>query len=84
MTSLRSLPPFDHGAALRVPPPGDSANWRNLLMWLGTDAHALAEADAVQVRTPQGEVIAHCGDWIVLSVTGAFHVTRTGDRICDA
>jgi hypothetical protein len=84
MTSLRSTPPFDHGAALRVPPPEDSVNWRNLLKWLGDDARSVAEADAVQVRTPQGDVIAHCGDWIVLSVTGVFHVTHTGGRTWDA
>lgn len=84
MKSLRSLPSFDHGAALRVPPPGDTANWRKLWMWLGEDARSIAEADAVQVRTPEGDVIAHSGDWIVLSISGAFHVTYTAGRICDA
>ena len=74
---------FDHGAALRVPPASDAENWRTLWMWLGEDAHAVAEAHAVQVRTPNGPVIAHCGDWIVLSVTGDFHVAHTV-RACDA
>lgn len=76
-------PRFDHGAALRVPPPDDAENWRMLWMWLGEDAHSVAEASAVQVRTPDGPVIAHCGDWIVLSVTGDFHVAHTV-RACDA
>lgn len=77
-------PSFDHGAALRVPPPTDAVNWRKLWMWLGADAHAVVtEAAAVQVRTPNGPVVAHAGDWIVLSVTGDFHVAHTA-RACDA
>ena len=83
MGTVYSFPSFDHGAALRVPPAHDVANWRKLWMWLGEDARAVAEADAVQVRTPCGEVIAHCGDWIVLSVTGAFHVAHA-TRTCNA
>jgi hypothetical protein len=75
MRQNRSTPSFDHGAALRVPPPHDVANWRKLWMWLGEDAWSV-EAAAVQVRTPEGPVVARCGDWIVLSVTGAFHVAR--------
>lgn len=74
---------FDHGAALRVPPPSDAANWRMLWMWLGEDARAVTEGGAVQVTTPLGPVIAHCGDWIVLSVTGDFHVAHA-IRTCDA
>ena len=74
---------FDHGAALRVPPPTDAVSWRKLWMWLGEDAHSVAEAAAVQVRTPEGPVIAHSGDWIVLSVTGDFHVAHAV-RGCDA
>lgn len=74
---------FDHGAALRVPPPNDAKNWRTLWMWLGEDACAISEAAAVQVRTPEGPVVAHCGDWIVLSVTGDFHVAHT-IKTCDA
>lgn len=74
---------FDHGAALRVPPPTDSKNWRTLWMWLGEDAHAMAEGGAVQVATPVGPVVAHTGDWIVLSVTGDFHVAHAV-RTCDA
>ncbi|MDB5416763.1 MAG: hypothetical protein JWP50_182 [Phenylobacterium sp.] len=74
---------FDHGAALRVPPPGDSKNWRTLWMWLGEDACSVAEAAAVQVLTPEGPVVAHSGDWIVLSVSGDFHVAHAV-RTCDA
>jgi hypothetical protein len=71
-------PPFDHGAALRVPPPQDSKGWAVLWSWLGEEAKAVAEGGAaVQVRTPEGPVVAHCGDWIVLSHSGTFHVART-------
>jgi hypothetical protein len=83
MRSRPSHPPFDHGAALRVPPPNDAKSWRLLWLWLGENAQAVAEAAAVQVRTPHGLVIAHCGDWIVLTASGAFHVAR-GARTCDA
>lgn len=74
---------FDHGAALRVPPPGDARNWQTLWMWLGEDGRAMAEAAAVQVLTPEGPVVAHSGDWIVLSVSGDFHVAHTV-KTCDA
>jgi len=70
-------PLFDHGAALRVPPPHDRKSWAVLWRWLGGEAQVVAEAAAVQVRTPEGPVIAHCGDWIVLSHSGAFHVAHT-------
>lgn len=80
---MRYIPSFDHGAALRVPPPNDVANWRKLWMWLGADALSVAEGAAVQVRTPEGNVVAHCGDWIVLSVSGAFHVTHAA-RVMDS
>lgn len=83
MSVFRLHPPFDHGAALRVPPPGDASSWRALWAWLGDDARAVAEAAAVQVRTPDGEVVARCGDWIVLSHSGAFHVAHAV-RTCDA
>lgn len=83
MRASRSHPHFDHGAALRVPPPHDAKNWRTLWMWLGEDAHMISEGGAVQVRTPEGPVVAHCGDWIVLSHSGAFHVAHAV-RTCDA
>ena len=47
-----------------------------LWQWLGEDAQSVAEASAIQVRTPEGPVIAHCGDWIVLSHSGSFHVAH--------
>ena len=83
MRVSRSKSSFDHGAALRVPPQHDSKSWRMLWMWLGDDARAVAEASAVQVRTPEGPVVAHCGDWIVLSHSGSFHVAHAA-RACDA
>jgi hypothetical protein len=80
---LISDPPFDHGAALRVPPPHDRKSWTVLWNWLGEDAWAAPGPAAVQVRTPEGPVIAHSGDWIVLSHSGAFHVAHAV-RACDA
>ncbi len=77
-----SSPPFDHGAALRVPPPQDQKGWAVLWSWLGEEAKSVAEA-AVQVRTPEGLVVAHSGDWIVLSHSGSFHVAHA-NRVCDA
>ena len=83
MRPIRLHPPFDHGAALRVPPPSDKSGWRTLWAWLGQDARAVAEGVGVQVRTPEGQVIARSGDWIVLSHSGCFHVAH-GVRACDA
>lgn len=83
MRASQALPPFDHGAALRVPPPHDVKSWTVLWSWLGEEASVVAEGAAVQVRTPQGPVVAHCGDWIVLSHSGSFHVAHTV-RTCDA
>ena len=83
MRPIRLHPPFDHGAARRVPPPSDGASWRALWMWLGEEAHALIEGAAVQVRTPDGPVVARCGDWIVLSHSGDFHVAHAA-RTVDA
>ena len=83
MPASRPTPLFDHGAALRVPPAHDVKNWRMLWIWLGEDAHMASEGGAIQVLTPQGPVLAHCGDWIVLSHSGAFHVAHAA-RACDA
>lgn len=77
MRVIQLHPPFDHGAALRVPPPQDRKSWTLLWNWLGDEAHAMPEASAVQVRTPDGPVIAYSGDWIVLSHSGTFHVAHT-------
>jgi hypothetical protein len=75
---------FDHGAALRVPPAHDARNWRNLWTWLGDCGLGLDEPGAVQVLTPDGFSVARPGDWIVLSVSGDFHVARGGRRAWDA
>lgn len=83
MPAMRSEAVFDHGAALRVPPPHDADSWRMLWMWLGDEACAVSEAEAIQVYTPDGPVLAYCGDWIVLSHSGSFHVAHT-QRVCHA
>ena len=75
---------FDHGEALRVPPPHDVKNWRTLWMWLGDDAQAMTEAGSVKVCTPDGWTVAQPGDWIVLSVSGEFYVARGGRRALDS
>ncbi|WP_309645525.1 hypothetical protein [Phenylobacterium sp.] len=77
-------PRFDHGAALRVPPPHDVKNWRTLWMWLGEGAQAMTEAGALQIHTPEGWTIAQPGDWIVLSVSGEFYVAHAGRRALDS
>lgn len=76
MRAVRSVPRFDHGAALRVPPAHDARSWSKLWIWLGEAGLQLEEAGAAQVRTPDGYVIARPGDWIVLSVSGDYHVAH--------
>ena len=71
-------PRFDHGAALRVPPAHDAKGRAALWRWLGDNGWAFDDRGAVQVSTEQGAAIARPGDWIVLSVTGVFHVARSG------
>jgi len=83
MRSARN-PAFDHGAALRVPPAHDARGWRNLWAWLGAEGCALDEAGAVQVGTPNGPAVARPGDWIILSVSGAFHVAQAPRSAFDA
>jgi|GEM_PF-775622 len=79
MRVAAQTPTFDHGAALRVPPSDDTANWRNLLVWLGEAGRRLE--NAVEVFTADGLARARPGDWIVLSATGAFHVARSGPAL---
>ncbi len=67
---------FDHGAALRVPPPGDLRNWRRIEAWLGDQGIIEMDAGLIRVLTGGGELVANSGDWIVLSYRGEFHVAR--------
>ena len=77
-------PAFDHGAALRVPPANDARGWMNLLAWLGEAGGRLAApGGVVQVRTAAGPMVACTGDWIVLSVSGDYHVAHAAGRAWD-
>ena len=71
---------FDHGAAIRVPPAHDRNGWRMLMIWLGDSGRPTDRAGLVEVTTPSGIAHAAPGDWIVLSVRGAYHVARPGQR----
>lgn len=53
-------------------------------MWLGDEAQALEEPGVVAVHTPDGPAVARPGDWIVLSVSGHFHVASAARRGWDA
>ena len=79
MSAIQTAPKFDHGAALRVPPPQDSKGRRALWQWLGDDGCPLDDRGAVQVSTAFGPVVARPGDWIVLSVSGQYHVARVSN-----
>jgi hypothetical protein len=46
------------------------------MRWLG-DAGRLTDRGLVEVTTLVGAEVAAPGDWIVLSATGSYHVTRT-------
>jgi len=63
-----------HGAAIRTPAPHDARGWARLWLWLGDHGMRLEDAGAVGVWTPDGWVTARPGDWIILSVSGAYHV----------
>jgi hypothetical protein len=67
---------LDHGAALRVPAVHDARGWLILMKWLGDCGHLTARG-LVEVTTPSGPGVATPGDWIVLSATGAYHITRS-------
>jgi hypothetical protein len=64
-----------------VPPPHDASNWRNLLAWLGEYGKRLSGQQGVEVHTPEGPTRARPGDWVVLSVSGQFHVARSGPAL---
>ena len=48
-----------------------------LMIWLGASGRPAESAGTVEVTTPLGACIAAPGDWIVLSVKGAYHVARS-------
>ena len=73
-------PKFDHGAALRVPPAHDANGWRILMTWLGPYGRRLDQPGAVEVDTAAGGRLALPGDWVVLSVSGAYHVAGAAPR----
>ncbi len=52
--------------------------------WLGACGRSLDRPGLVVVTTASGETIATPGDWIVLSVGGAYHVARSSPRDLDA
>jgi hypothetical protein len=76
-------PVFDHGAAIRVPPAHDGKAWRMLMIWLGDHGRRLDRPGLVEVTTPVGQSSAAPGDWIVLSVSGAYHVAKSSQRAGD-
>jgi hypothetical protein len=78
MNLVRSIPQFDHGAALRVPAAHDVKGRSALWQWLGDRGFPLDDRGAVQVSTQEGPAVARPGDWIVLSFRGDFHVARPG------
>ena len=73
-------PRFDHGAAIRVPPAHDRKGWQVLTTWLGDCGTMSDRPGTVTVTTPSGPQPAAPGDWIVLTVAGAYHVARSGGR----
>jgi len=78
MKAHLQTPRFDHGAAIRVPPPHDAKGRGALWAWLGDAGCPFDDRGAVQVSTEIGVAVARPGDWIVLSVSGDFHVARSG------
>jgi len=67
---------LEHGAALRVPQAFDNASWEVLVAWIGSAGYRL-DSDTLVVEVEGREVIAHCGDWVVLAATGSYHVARS-------
>ena len=53
-------------------------------MWLGECGAMIDPSGLIQVATPQGQEVARPGDWIVLSVSGDFHVARVRGQAFDA
>ncbi|MBS0408651.1 MAG: hypothetical protein JSR86_01960 [Proteobacteria bacterium] len=63
-----------------MPPAHDAGNWRLLMTWLGPQGRRLDQPGAVEVDTPNGARIALPGDWIVLSVSGDYHIAGAAGR----
>jgi hypothetical protein len=68
--------PVDHGAAIRVPPAHNAKGREILMTWLGAAGRSMAQG-SIEVSTAAGTDVALPGDWIVLSSSGAFFVTRS-------
>jgi hypothetical protein len=81
MTAVRHLPRFDHGAALRVPPAHDAKGRSALWAWLGDAGSDANEPGCVRIHSAFGVLVARPGDWIVLSVSGDFHVARSSPAL---
>ena len=62
--------------AIRVPPAHDVKGRQVLMTWLG-HCGRLTDRGLVEVTTPTGAGVAAPGDWIVLSASGSYHVTRS-------
>jgi hypothetical protein len=77
---MRTSHKFDHGAALRVPPAHDSRSWGILMTWLGECGRRMDQPGAVEVDTAAGRRLAMPGDWIVLSVSGDYHIAGVAGR----
>ena len=67
---------LEHGAALRVPQAFDNASWEVLVAWVGPAGYRL-DPETLVVEIEGREVVAKCGDWIVLAATGSYHVARS-------
>ena len=67
---------LEHGAALRVPQAFDNASWEVLTAWVGPAGYRL-DSETLVVEVDGREVVAKCGDWIVLAATGGYHVARS-------
>ncbi len=50
------------------------------MTWLGPYGRRLDQPGAVEVDTPAGGRLALPGDWVVLSVSGAYHVAGAAPR----
>ena len=77
----RSSPAFEHGAALRVPPAHDTAQWGKFVWWLGSAGRSTDQVGRIDVLTPGGWQEARPGDWVILSVTGRYFLAPARDPV---